>query len=344
MLLAPEEPMRARRSVRLLAVVTLAFAVTLGACAKDDGADTRCGGSGSSGAGSSAAGSASAGSASSGGADCDTTTTEGASGSASGSALSEDEVAGTSDNPLVNDAVAEYQDYVEEQVSGLVTDTKVFTDAVRAGDIEAAKAAYAPSRVRWERIEPIAALIESIDGAVDARAEEGVADTESPEVTGWHQLEYDLWVAEDIADDKELADELDANIAKLQEGLPDLEITPLAVAKGAQELIEEVADGKITGEEDRYSHTDLSDLNANVEGAKAATDLLMPAIEEADKALAAELKEAFEDANAVLAPYRDGDGWKPFDEVSDADRTTLKAKFSALAEELGEVPGVLELG
>ncbi|MBX3286215.1 MAG: hypothetical protein KF703_12780, partial [Actinobacteria bacterium] len=107
--------------------------------------------------------------------------------------------------------------------------------------------------------------------------------------------------------------------------------------------IEEVADGKITGEEDRYSHTDLWDLAANVEGAKAATDLLMPAITEADATLAAELDTAFAEADEALAPYRDGDGWQPYTEVSDEDRTALKAKFSALAEQLAEVPGALEL-
>ena len=63
---------------------------------------------------------------------------------------------------------------------------------MRAGDLEAAKAAYAPSREAWERIEPIAGLIEEIDGAVDARVDdfEGPND---PTFTGWHRLEYLLW-------------------------------------------------------------------------------------------------------------------------------------------------------
>lgn len=317
-------------TTRRLAAGLLAAALVLGGCAKDDGASTRddcttgssaAGGSSASG-GSSAAGGASA--------DC-------------ASGITADEVAGTSDDPLVLEAVDGYQAYVEEQVTALVADAEVFTDAVRAGDLAAAKAAYPTSRQAWERIEPIAALISDIDGAVDSRADEGVADTESPDVTGWHQLEYDLWVAEDVSGSTEVADQLDADLATLRDGLDDLEITPLAVAKGASELIEEVAEGKITGEEDRYSHTDLWDLAANVEGARAATDLLLPAITEADPDLAEELETAFAEADESLAPYRDGEGWTSYTEVTEEDRTALKAKFSALAEQLAEVPGALEL-
>ena len=96
------------------------------------------------------------------------------------------------DDAAVTAAVAEYKAYVIEQIDEIVATTTVFTDAVRAGDLEAAKAAYAPSRQAWERIEPIAGLVEEIDGAVDARVDdfEGADD---PEFTGWHRIEYLLW-------------------------------------------------------------------------------------------------------------------------------------------------------
>lgn len=318
--------MPSRTLSRGLLLAALTAGLTLSACAKDDGAATRDCGSGSASAASASASGAST--------SCD---------SASASGISAEEVAGTSDDPLVQKAVTGYQAYVTEQVDQLVVDTKAFTDAVRAGDLAQAKATYPTSRQAWERIEPIAALIGPIDAAVDSRAEEGVPDTESPDVTGWHQLEYDIWVKGDLAGSKKTADELDAKIGELQAGVDDVEFTPLAVAKGASELIEEVAEGKITGEEDRYSHTDLWDLAANVEGAKAATDLLMPAIEKADPDLADGIQKAFTSAEDALAPYQEGDGWTSYEKVTAADRTKLKAKFSALAEELSEVPGALNL-
>lgn len=146
-----------------------------------------------------------------------------------------------------------------------------------------------------------------------------MADTDSPRLTtGWHGLEYDLWVAQDASGSAEAADQLHADPPHPRDGLDDLEITPLAVAKGASELIEEVAEGKITGEEDRYSHTDLWDLAANVEGARAATDLLLPAITEADADLAEELETAFTEADEALASYR-GPG-RGLDQLHRGDR------------------------
>src|SRR5688500_10176805 len=115
----------------LVAVVALA-----GACSGDDGADVRSSGTGS-GSGSGSGTGAGSGS-----------------GSGSGTGLSQGEVAGSSNNPLVNEATEQYANYVEEQVGQLVNAARAFTDAVRSGDIEGAKAEFAPSRQAWERIEP----------------------------------------------------------------------------------------------------------------------------------------------------------------------------------------------
>ena len=150
------------------AIVTLAF-LGLTACS-DDGGSTRSASASASGSGSgSGTGSGTAGD---------------ASGSGSGISIAPD---ASTDDPQVQEAAAQYTQYVRGQVDQLLTDTKVFTDAVRDGDVEAAKAAFAPSRQAWERIEPIAGLVEDIDGSVDAR----VDDFESPDDpagragTGW---------------------------------------------------------------------------------------------------------------------------------------------------------------
>ncbi|MET0326882.1 MAG: EfeM/EfeO family lipoprotein, partial [Ilumatobacteraceae bacterium] len=173
--------MRTRRTVAALTLAAL-LAVTAG-CGDDDGADVRDLGDGT-GASASGSGSGSgSGSAS-------------ASGSGSGSAtgIAAGTVAQSTDNPLITEAVDGYRAYVDEQVAIMLAATTVFTDAVRAGDIEAAKAAFPVSRRSWERIEPIAGLIENIDTAVDAREDDYDGPTDD-EFTGWHRLEYQLWDA-----------------------------------------------------------------------------------------------------------------------------------------------------
>jgi iron uptake system component EfeO len=312
--------MNKRIRLGLTAVVALAVLATA-ACGSDDGNDVRdVGGSGSA----SGSGSGSA------------------SGSGSGSGLSQDEVAGTTDDPQILEALEGYEAYVAGEVDNLLVTTKTFTDAVRAGDVEGAKAAFAPSRVSWERIEPIAGLIEDIDVAVDARVDD-FENVDDPEWTGWHKLEHLLWEKASTEGGAPLADKLDSDLASLDAQLAELEITPLAMTKGAGELIEEVSQGKITGEEDRYSHTDLWDFAANVDGSRKIVELLTPALEAADPDLLASINTEFADIDAGLAAYEDGAGYKSYDTLTDDDKKKLQADLAALSEHLSQVPGTLGL-
>ena len=147
---------------------------------------------------------------------------------------------------------------------------------MRAGNLKAAQDAFAPSRVPWERIEPIAGLVEEIDGKIDSRVDD-FAGVDDPEFTGWHRLEYLLFEKNTTEGGAPFADQLDKDIATLKEQFATVEVKPIDVANGAAELIEEVSEGKITGEEDRYSKTDLWDFDANLQGSQAAIDKLSPA-------------------------------------------------------------------
>ncbi len=147
---------------RLIAPAALALAiVTLAAACGDDGSgvrDNSCGASGQATASASGSASSPASGSGSGSGSCDE------SGAGSGSGIAGEVAGSKTDNPLIVSALADYTTYVHGQVDETIAATKTFTDAVRAGDVEAAKAAYAPSRQGWERIEPIAGLVEEIDG------------------------------------------------------------------------------------------------------------------------------------------------------------------------------------
>ena len=248
------------------------------------------------------------------------------------------------DNPLVVDAVAEYSTWVDGQVDETIAATTTFTDAVRAGDLAAARAAYAPSRQGWERIEPIAGLVEEIDGQVDARVDD-FEDEDDPEFTGWHRIEYILFSENTTEGAAPFADELDADLQTLKTELADIDIPPSAMAVGSSELIEEVSNGKITGEEDRYSGTDLWDFAANVEGSEQAFQLLTPALAEEDPELVAEIESEFAELDAQLAEYADpAGGYKPYDTLTDDDKTAMQTTLASLSENLSTMAGVLGLG
>ncbi|WP_123023212.1 EfeM/EfeO family lipoprotein [Mycolicibacterium stellerae] len=276
--------------------------------------------------------------------------------SASSSASETSTSAAAAPSPELEKAAADYKGYAVGQIDELVKGVKVFTDAVRANNLQAAQDAFAPSRMPWERIEPLAGLVEEIDGKVDARVDD-FAGVDDPAFTGWHRLEFLLFEKNTTEGGAPFADQLDKDIAALKEEFAKVEVTPLDVANGAAELIEEVSEGKITGEEDRYSKTDLWDFDANLQGSQAAIDKLTPALEKADAALLGKIDGGITQIFDTMRPLRQGDGWVnfcpenseypsprcPAVTVTPQVVDTLKAQLAGLSESLSQVAGVLKL-
>ncbi|MFB8398353.1 iron uptake system protein EfeO [Streptomyces yangpuensis] len=245
-------------------------------------------------------------------------------------------------SPEADAAVAAYRAYVVTQAEETMPKAQAFADAVKAGDVEAAKKAYAPSRIGWERTEPVAESFGDIDPKVDVR-EDGLEAGQDPakDWTGWHRLEKSLWADNKIDDnDKKLADTLIADLTDWQKKVGQAEITPTSIANGAKELLDEVATGKVTGEEERYSHTDLVDFKANVEGAQKAYELLKPIAEKNDPELSKQLDTQFAALNTLLDKYRTDKAsyeFTSYDKVGEAERKELSDGVNALAEPLSKL-------
>ncbi|MEU6196765.1 iron uptake system protein EfeO [Streptomyces sp. NPDC047061] len=241
-------------------------------------------------------------------------------------------------DPKLDAAVAAYREYAQEQADATIPKVETFVNAIKAGDVDAAKDAYAPSRVGWETTEPIAESFGDIDPKTDTR----VNDLEKGQKwTGWHALEKALWVDKKAgAEQQALADELLTDLKDWQKRVGKAEITPTSMANGAKELLDEVATGKVTGEEDRYSHTDLSDFKANVDGAQKAYELLKPVAQKNDATLTAELDKQFAALDTLLDKYRTdktSDGFVAYDTVTEAQRKELSDAVNALAEPLSKL-------
>ncbi|GCB49918.1 iron uptake system protein EfeO [Streptomyces sp. NL15-2K] len=245
-------------------------------------------------------------------------------------------------DPRLDKAVAAYRAYAQAQADETLPKAEVFAKAVKDGDIAAAKAAYAPSRIGWERTEPVAESFGDIDPKVDLR-EDGLEEGQDLEKdwTGWHRLERSLWKDDKLTDrDSQLADQLITDLKDWQKRVGKAEITPTSMANGAKELLDEVATGKVTGEEERYSHTDLVDFKANVEGAEKSYELLKPVAKENDAALVTELDKQFAALNALLDKYRADKSsydFVSYDKVGKAEQKELSDGVNALAEPLSKL-------
>ena len=240
-------------------------------------------------------------------------------------------------------AITDYKAYVTAETAELVKGTKAFTDAVKAGDIEKAKSLYAPTRQHYERIEPIAELFSDLDGSIDAREDDYEKKADDPKFTGFHRLEKALFGDNSVKGMDTYADQLYTDVQELQKRISELAFPPSKVVGGAAGLIEEVAATKISGEEDRYSHTDLWDFQANVDGAQKIVNLLRPQLQKNNAELLGKVDANFKKVDAILAKYRTKDGYETYDKLTDADRNALKGPITTLAEDLAQLRGVLGL-
>jgi iron uptake system component EfeO len=246
------------------------------------------------------------------------------------STLSEDET--------LAQAGTDYQRYVQSQTGALVEQTTAFVDAVKAGDIEGAKALFPVARTYWERIEPVAESFGDLDPIIDGREGD---QAEGEDFTGFHRIEKALWETGDVSDMGPYADQLLANVQEIASKANDVTLDPLQLANGAKGLLDEIATGKITGEEDRYSHTDLWDFAANLEGSENAVQSLRPFLEEEDPDLVAEIDERFAATEAELEQYRAGDGWTSYDQLTEEQLRGLSDSITALTESVSQVASVV---
>ncbi len=234
-------------------------------------------------------------------------------------------------------AVADYREYLEENTEELLAKTKPFVAAVVAGDVAKAKSLYAPARIPYERIEPVAESFGDLDPRIDAREN----DVPASEFDGFHRIEKALWEEGTTKGMAPVAKQLQKDVEELAEKVETVELQAVQIANGAVELLGEVSASKITGEEERYSHADLVDFEANVEGAEAAFEAVKPLLDETDPELSGEIEADFKMVFAELEPYRQGNGFVSYTELTEADTRKLARSIDTLAEKLSQVPAAI---
>ena len=264
-----------------------------------------------------------------------------------------------SEQQLTDEAVANYVAYITSQVQELVPQVEAFAAAYAAGDDETARSLFASTRVSYERIEPTAEAFGDLDPKIDYREVDAVA--EGLDWTGFHRIEKDLWPpaeGDKNSDDtsafldwapstpeqrQTYADGLVADVQQLADlvNASDFTVSLADISNGAIGLLDEVAVGKISGEEDWWSHTDLWDFAANVEGAKVAFGNVKEIARskgDAGTALVDDIDTEFANLEALLAQYGSYEtGFTSYDEVTEAQRKQLSDAVNALGTPLSNL-------
>jgi iron uptake system component EfeO len=244
------------------------------------------------------------------------------------------------DQQLVDQALTNYQAYVQDQSDQLVIKTQQFVELYTSGQDDEARALYPDARVHWERIETVAESFGDLDPLTDARE----ADLEPGQKwTGWHRIEKDLWPPAkgytQLTDQQRAtyADDLMGNIDTLDKRVQKLTYTVDQIANGSRGLLEEVATGKVTGEEEIWSHTDLWDFQANVDGARVGFEGVKPIVEQKDPELAKALTERFAALQKLLDAEKTDTGFTLYDDLSQDEIQQLSNAVNALSEPLSKL-------
>jgi iron uptake system component EfeO len=264
------------------------------------------------------------------------------------------------DAELKQQAVDLYAGFVKDQVESLLPAVQELTAAYAAGDDETAREQFPNVRAFYERIEPVAESLGDLDPRIDYREVDAVA--EGLDWTGFHRIEKDLWEpAKDALNSDESSawqdwepstDEQRAEYAELlvadvqelydyvhsdafQSALDDQGAA--GISNGAIGLLDEVANGKITGEEDWWSGTDMWDFAANVEGSEMAYSLVADLAARTDEGK--ELASKIEDGYATYGSLEDG--FTTYSDLTDDDRRVLTDDINALAEPLSQLTATI---
>jgi iron uptake system component EfeO len=238
---------------------------------------------------------------------------------------------------LLDKAAKGYRAYIEDETGKLETEVDAFAAALQTGDVEKAKDLFGAARLHYEAIEPVAESFGDLDPRIDARIND-VANVK--DWTGFHPIERMLWEQNTTKGTEALAKQLKQDVETLSRKVKTIQLQPAQIGNGAVELLNEVANSKITGEEDRYSHTDLSDFQGNLSGSEKAFELLEPALKETgNEDLAADISDRFAAVQRTLDTYKRDTplGFALYGELTQEDRRTFATEIDDLTEPLSLV-------
>ena len=241
-----------------------------------------------------------------------------------------------SSSPQLTAATDGYRAWVASETGKLLVGVRGLSSALDAGNLARAKTLYGPVHAHYEQIEPVAESFGNLDPEIDARAN----DVPASKWRGFHRIEQLLFQKNTTAGTAALGKQLVADVETLDGKVKTLKLTPAELANGSVDLLNEIASSKITGEEERYSHTDLADFQANLDGAKEAFLLLTPAlVKGGNAALVATIRSRFAAVQTGLDKYKRATplGFALYGALSSTDRRRFSGQVDALAEPMSTI-------
>lgn len=240
--------------------------------------------------------------------------------------------------------LSEFRVYLAVQGSALIKAVTALDQAITSGDLGQAQALYLPARAAYQRLAPAAQRLAELDNRINARADYFEKREQDPAFVGFHRLEYALFQQRKLDTVAPIAQRLLADVSELKQQLLAQSLPPEQLVSIVVRNLNSLADVRaVSGEEERYSHSDLNGFAANAQTAHKVVDLLRPMLSKSAADLLPDIDQALGDVDSQLNALKSADGYVSYDAVSAEQRQQIANKAKALATALNGIDPALGL-
>ncbi|CAI8902854.1 ferrous iron transport system protein EfeO [Pseudomonas chlororaphis] len=240
--------------------------------------------------------------------------------------------------------LSEFRVYLSSQSMALIKAVSALEQAIQAGDLAQAQALYLPARAAYQRLAPAAQRLGELDNRINARADYFEKREQDPGFVGFHRLEYALFQQRDLSGLAPIAQRLLSDVTTLKQQLLAQSLPPeqlVSLVARAQRSIAEVRAS--SGEEERYSHSDLNGFAANLETTRKVVDLLRPLLAKPATPLLAQIDSALDALDSQYGALRSAEGYASYDSVGADQRKRIADQAKVLADALDGIDPALGL-
>ena len=231
-----------------------------------------------------------------------------------------------------------YQKWVAAQLPGLVRDTEAVQAAVDRGDLAAARTAWLPAHLDYERLGAAYGTFGDLDAAINGTTQGLAGGLTDPGFTGFHRLEYGLWHGQSVAALKPVAAKLSQDVRTLRTQWRTAQMDPLLLGLRAHEIVENTIQFELTARTDYGSGSNLATARANLQGTEEALTLLHPLLDTRMTTLP-QIDADLATTTAELSKLGD----VPPASLARTDREQLNADFGQLVDDLAPIAAVCDV-
>ncbi|MCX4853520.1 EfeM/EfeO family lipoprotein [Streptomyces canus] len=235
-----------------------------------------------------------------------------------------------------------YQKWIQARTVELAEKTDVLRAAVDRGDLAAARAAWLPAHLVYERMGAAYGTFGDADGEINGTTAGLSGGVRDKDFTGFHRIEYGLWHGESASSLRGPADRLAKAVHALRTSWPSERMDPADVGLRAHEILENTVQFELTGRTDYGSGTNLATARANLDGTRVLLGFLRPLLKTRDTGLAG-LDSWLDRTQHALDGLDHDDHWSPLDQLPLAQREKVDADLGELVERLADVAALTDV-